>query len=334
MAMNYFTLELDAKAINNTEQSTDQLKCQYVDCGKAEEDSLIKCNACDVWVCEGCHNVPISKLKQVMNKCKTVFFSCKACNSKVLQLSGNSSPTESINENPNSVINTSDSNLFQSIERMFEQHVSSLENKMESLFDDKRQEKGQADILNESVKGAKSGNEPEKMTYARILRVPEEVRKVINETKNNERVEESEIEKRVKNLIIHGAEEYGRNMKEIQEADNDYVMDILDHLGTSQKPVKILRLGKQNERKMRPIKLIMSSKEAKDNVMQNLRKLRDTEDYFGKISVTEDYTQTEREMIREWNAKAKSKSENDADYNYKVRGNPKNGLSLKRYAKS
>ena len=111
-------------------------------------------------------------------------------------------------------------------------------------------------------------------------------------------------------------------------------MDILDHLGTSQKTVKILRLGKQNERKMRPIKLIMSSKKAKDNVMQNLRKLRDTEDYFGKISVTEDYTQTEREMIREWNAKAKSKSENDADYNYKVRGNPKNGLSLKRYAKS
>ena len=101
------------------------------------------------------------------------------------------------------------------------------------------------------------------MTYASILRVPEEVRKVINETKNNERVEESEIEKRVKNLIIHGAEEYGRNMKEIQEADNDYVMDILDHLGTSEKPVKILRLGKQNERKMRPIKLIMSSKKRK-----------------------------------------------------------------------
>ena len=62
--------------------------------------------------------------------------------------------------------------------------------------------------------------------------------------------------------------------------------------------------------------------------MSNLRKLKDTEDDFGRISITDDYTQTEREKIREWNDKAKAKTSEDADYTYKVRGDPKNGLSL------
>ena len=147
-------------------------------------------------------------------------------------------------------------------------------------------------------------------------------------------MEESEQEKRAKNFIIHGAEEFGENAKEIQEADDDYVKDILEHLGTSQLPVKIMRLGQPNDRKKRPIKVIMGSKAAKEKTMSNLRKLKGTEEDFGKISVTEDYTQTEREKIREWAVKAKAKSEQDAEHNYKVRKDPKNRLSLIRVAKN
>ena len=144
---------------------------------------------------------------------------------------------------------------------------------------------------------------------------------------------EEEQEKRAKNFIIHGADEYGENAKEIQEADDDYVKEILDHLGSSYKQVKIMRLGKPNERKKRPIKVTMDTKECKEKVMSNLKKLKGTEEYFGKISVTEDFTQTERDTIRDWNDKAKAKSDEDKEYTYKVRGDPKNGLSLIRFAK-
>ena len=327
------------KVKNSAALPLDPLKCQYVDCTKEDNDSLVKCNACDVWVCEGCHDISITKLKQVMNKSNTVFFACTTCSTKRLTFSESRSPPESPGDNTSDgeVLNSnSNPNLIASIKQMFDQHVTSLEIKMESLLDDKlraRDLSTQNADIESGEKEADIASVPAKTTYASILKVPEEVRKALEEAKNDERVEESEQEKRAKNLIIHGAEEYGDNVKEIQEADDDYVDGILDHLGISHHPVKTVRLGKPNERKMRPIKVIMSTKEAKEKVMNNLYKLKGTDEYFGKISVTEDYTQTEREKIRKWNIKAKTKSAQDAEYNYKVRGDPKNGLSLKRYAK-
>ena len=56
----------------------DPLKCQIAECDNDDGDALVKCNGCGVWVCEGCHDVPIAKLKQVMNKCQTVYFACKS----------------------------------------------------------------------------------------------------------------------------------------------------------------------------------------------------------------------------------------------------------------
>ena len=51
-----------------------------------------------------------------------------------------------------------------------------------------------------------------------------------------------------------------------------------------------MHLGKLNERKIQPIKVIMGNKEAKEKVMSSLKKLKGTEDVFSKISITEDYT--------------------------------------------
>ena len=82
------------------------------------------------------------------------------------------------------------------------------------------------------------------------------------------------------------------------------------------------------------MKVIMNTKEEKEKVTSNLSKLKGTDDYFGRISITEDYTQTEREQISAWNDKAKAKSAQDADFVYKVRGDPKNGLRLIRLART
>ena len=75
------------KGKNNTTTTADQLKCQFAECDNEDEDALVKCNACNMWVCEGCHDVPIAKLKQVMNKCQTVYFACKTCNAQRLESS-------------------------------------------------------------------------------------------------------------------------------------------------------------------------------------------------------------------------------------------------------
>ena len=82
------------------------------------------------------------------------------------------------------------------------------------------------------------------------------------------------------------------------------------------------------------VKITMKSKDDKEAIMSRLGRLKNTEDDFGKISITEDYTQSERELIKSWSSKAKEKSAGDKDFIYKVRGDPKNGLKLVRFKRS
>ena len=47
-------------------------------------------------------------------------------------------------------------------------------------------------------------------TYAaKVLKVPEQVQKIIEDNGNDVKIEESEHERRGRNIIIHGAEEFG-----------------------------------------------------------------------------------------------------------------------------
>ena len=97
----------------------------------------------------------------------------------------------------------------------------------------------------------------------------------------------------------------------------------------------INRIGVKNIDKKRPMLLLMNSEADKDRIMQNLTKLKDQANYKG-MSVTEDYTVTERKLLAEWREKARTKNAEEkeaSNYIWRVRGTPKNGLSLKRFMK-
>ena len=128
--------------------------------------------------------------------------------------------------------------------------------------------------------------------------------------------------------MIHGATEVGSNNDEIKKEDLKYVKEILVKLGVTTDPKSVSRLGTASENKSRPLKVIMKCKTDKEKVMGNLKRLKGTEDDFGKISVSDDYTASEREEIKTWVQKAKDKTALDSDRIYKVRGDPKNGLRL------
>ena len=71
----------------------------------------------------------------------------------------------------------------------------------------------------------------------------------------------------------------------------------------------------------------MSTLNEKKSVMSNLSKLKQAPENFKKISVTDDYTEKEREEIRKMvnEAKNKTESQGDGKYIFKVRGSPKTG---------
>jgi hypothetical protein len=151
----------------------------------------------------------------------------------------------------------------------------------------------------------------------------------MRDARNEEKIEEFEKEQRSNNFIIHGAEEVGNSVASIKKNDEDYILDIFDEIRMEgYEPKSVIRLGKPNEDRPRPIKVQMKTKAGKDKVMNSLKYLKGTEDIFGKIRVTDDYTKEERDTITEWVKKAEEKSRDDKDKVYRVRGDPKNGLRL------
>ena len=66
--------------------------------------------------------------------------------------------------------------------------------------------------------------------------------------------------------------------------------------------------------------------------MDNLTKMKGREEYLN-ISITHDYSILERKLINEWVKRAKEKTSQSEEFTYKVWGNIKNGLYLKRFNK-
>ena len=67
--------------------------------------------------------------------------------------------------------------------------------------------------------------------------------------------------------------------------------------------------------------------------MARLGNLKNAEEVYRKVSVREDYTQEEREMVREMVQKAEAKNAAENTNEWKVRGTPKSGLKVVRITK-
>ena len=269
----------------------EKLSCEYSDCGSENVD-LILCNMCNKWVCEECNDVQVAKLKPIMNRCKTIHFLCKTCDGKI----GSKSTEEDVTTSQPS----NDTDLLTSLKVMLDKKVTQMESKIEKVIDKKLGDKLAATIacdVNNNVDETGEGTTVA-TSYAKVLQVPAEVRKVLQEVKNDEKVEKSEQEKRSQNFIIHGAEEIGENSDEIQSNDKQYIKDILKKLKVTAVAKSVTRLGQPNEKKMRVLKIVMKTDAEKDRVMANLRNLKGTEEEFGKIREKSDYTSTERDKIR------------------------------------
>ncbi len=129
---------------------------------------------------------------------------------------------------------------------------------------------------------------------------------------------------REKNIIIHGVNEGGT-----AGHDATYLNQLFDILQVKHIiPAASHRLGKKNEKKARPIKITMKCIADKDELMSKLGNLKNANNKFKKINVTDDYTIKERNEIRQWVEKSKEMNNDmqESDFVWKVRGTPKIGM--------
>jgi len=135
------------------------------------------------------------------------------------------------------------------------------------------------------------------------------------------------------NIIVHGVPETSPNQgNEEDNKDADFMKNLVDDLHVSAHVKYLARIGKFDRQKNRPIKVSFGNEKEKISVLQSLCNLKEYEGYKG-ISITDDFTPSERGMIKEWSEKAKKKNENENDESiiWRVRGSPKNGLFLKKF---
>ena len=87
--------------------------------------------------------------------------------------------------------------------------------------------------------------------------------------------------------------------------------------------------------RVHPMILKFKSSEDKDKVMANLNQLKGREEYKG-IRITEDNTPAELEMIKGMREEARIENSKDSNKSFVwvIRGDPKNGMFLKRTKKS
>ena len=77
----------------------------------------------------------------------------------------------------------------------------------------------------------------------------------------------------------------------------------------------------------------MENEDDKGTIMSRLGNLKNADDKYRKVSIRDDYTLEERDMIREFVKKADAKNLQENTQEWKVRGTPKTGLRLVRITK-
>ena len=142
---------------------------------------------------------------------------------------------------------------------------------------------------------------------------------------------------RARNIVSHGVTEDADADKTLsKQRDEDFVKNLFQSMTISDLAFKTVhRIGRPQPDKKRPIMVIMNTEVDKEKIMQNLSNLRDKTEFKG-ISVTEDYTLAERQMLLDWREKATAKNkeeEPNSKFIWRVRGTPKNGLMLKKFLK-
>ena len=141
--------------------------------------------------------------------------------------------------------------------------------------------------------------------------------------RNAELVEKQEKEKRTNNFIIYGLSETQGDNTNLQENDKILMKSFLQTIEVDVTPKQVMRLGRKEGEKNRLLKVIMSNLDDKEKVMSNLNKLKNANENLRCISVRDDYTQEERNLLKAMNDEAKKKNEQDRVTHWKVRGSPK-----------
>lgn len=342
--------------LNTTRETT---ICSLTECTEDCDENILTCVSCKRFVHFKCTNLPLYQLQLILNT-KSKRYTCQNCVeiSKDLfeKVPRQSKKEKSKKENEwlrreikgcENVIRAQKTTIEsqkEELEFLKEEFKKSNGNKTdingrlkESLDQWKQEFDKQMNVLNESIttkiteftKMEKSFAEAVKITTDKT---PTSLRTIIQEARNEEAKENRDKKSRRNNVIIHGIKEIPGSKEALNKWDDTFVRQLLKDVKV-EASTQIERIGTPSAISKRPLKIVFQTHAKKESLMSNLKLLKNVEQYRG-ISVTEDFTKAERNLIKVWTEKAKEKNSlepYESNVIWRVRGSPRSTLFLKKF---
>ena len=173
------------------------------------------------------------------------------------------------------------------LQKLIDERFDKIEENIDNLITKKIAENTQMEVKDIEAKIDAAIHQTK--SYAATLQTMLEasnLTNIIKETKNEKLVDKKRRELRSTNLTIYdGIREEPDDQMELKRHDEQLITSFLDTIGLTLKPKQIIRLGKPNEDKKIPIKLVMSNVAEKDIIMVSLGNLKNAEDIYRQLSV-------------------------------------------------
>ena len=138
---------------------------------------------------------------------------------------------------------------------------------------------------------------------------------------------------RDKNMIIYRAPESPSILKDDNiKHDKGILRKLLAHCDTEYEDdtiEKIIRLGRKEKDKIRPILVCFKELDSKKSLFSNLKNLKEAPEELKVLSISHDYTPEEREENKRLREEAKEKEASDPEHKYIIRGPPWNREIIK-----
>jgi len=190
-----------------------------------------------------------------------------------------------------------------------------IRNDLESFLSEKIKEieVKTRELIKEELRTATQSLEASKPTYAQIAHNNDkQIITIQNQIQDNER-EKIDIESRKCNIIMHGIQEdKDETEEEGRREDDKEVKELLTNVFNIKEEhtrnIKTTheRIGNKGD-KCRPLKVTFFDERQKIRLMNNLYRLKNVHGY--RISITEDYTKSERMKIKQKCIKARKLNE-------------------------
>jgi len=327
------------RSAKDTDDKQDHSKTKHKkdECGSCkklvgDQDTGVFCEICELWYHCRCQGIPEAMYNVLNQHNAELHWFCKNCNTGagklLMTISKISTKVEKLEEEMVKIKAELHAEMAHSV-KMIKDDLAKMENRIEQSekkVDEYKEEDSNkreitpqwSDIVSREVDAKMSVITADMSTVQDTL---EKTKLLINEQKDKE--------SRANNVIVYNiAETTVVDRKEWMTQEKSYCLNLFNEaldIKIKQEDIKrMLRLGKLEDNKCRPILIEFRDKAIKNQVIECAPKLRYASDLYSKTIISHDMTVMERAECRKLVNDAKLQEANDhsGEWIYRVRGAP------------